>query len=282
MRPVRSWIFPSRRPTTRLSGFALYARPRFWDYFGWYYEVRVRQLRQKFAMVLDARVNERTRIARELHDTLLQSFLGVLLKFDTVTEMLPDKVDEARKVLESTTEQARKAITEGRDVVYGLRSSTIVTNELARAIGKLGEELTAAQSDGNSTDFRILVEGTSRDIVPIIRDEIYRIACEALRNAFHHAHAGRIDVEIWYAPRTFRLRVGDNGRGIDAKVVAEGGRTRHYGLPGMQERARLVKGKLSVRSAPDSGTEVELTIPGSVAYVKSPTARPPLFFGKGA
>ena len=119
-------------------------------------------------------------------------------------------------------------------------------------------------------------------MVPLIRDEIYRIAGESLRNAFRHAHARRIEVELCYDRRTFRLRVCDNGRGIDPKVLAEGGRSQHYGLPGMQERARLVKGKLTVRSGPDSGTEIELTIPSSVAYVKSRTVRQPLFFGKGA
>jgi signal transduction histidine kinase len=117
------------------------------------------------------------------------------------------------------------------------------------------------------------VEGRSRDLAPLIRDDVHRIAGEALRNAFRHAQAGRIEVEIHYDSRRFRLRVRDNGKGMDPKVLAEGGRTGHYGLPGMQERAKLVGGKLAVWSEIDSGTETELTIPASLAYAKPSVAR---------
>jgi len=250
--------------------------------FAGLHRLRLRELERQFNMRLEERVNERTRIARDLHDTLLQSFQGVLFKFDTVADMLPDHLDEARKTLETTSEQARKAIIEGREVVYGLRTSTIVTNELARAITLLGEELVASQPDRNRSEFRVHMEGTSRDFVPLIRDEVHRISCEAMRNAFQHAHARRIEVEICYDQRQFRLLVSDNGRGIDQKIITEGGHAGHYGLPGMRERAKLVKGKLIVRSRLDSGTEVELTIPASVAYAKSPVPRQPMFFRRGA
>ncbi|HWY71290.1 MAG TPA: two-component regulator propeller domain-containing protein [Terriglobales bacterium] len=234
------------------------------------YRLRLRQVARQFNMRLEERVGERIRVARDLHDTLLQSFQGLLMKYEAATDLLPDNATEARKLFESTTEQARKAIIEGRDAVYGLRSSTIVTNELARAISAVGEELAAIQSDGNRSEFRVLVEGASKDIVPLIRDEIYRIGCEAVRNAFKHAHARGIELELCYDQRKFRLRVSDDGRGIDPKILAEGGSPRHYGMPGMQERARLVRGKLTVLSKPGSGTEIELTIPASVAYMKSP------------
>jgi signal transduction histidine kinase len=246
------------------------------------YRLRLRQVARQLNMRMEERVKERTRVARDLHDTLLQSFQGLLLKFSVATEMLADDVAEARKLLESTTAEARNAIIEGREAVYGLRASTVVTNELARAISQVGEELVALPSAGNRSEFRVLVEGTSRDMVPLIHDEIYRIACEALRNAFRHAHARRVEVGVCYEPRKFRLLVCDDGRGIDPKILAEGGRSRHYGLPGMQERANLVRGKLTVRSRPDSGTEVELTIPASLAYTKSPAAGEAMSFGKGA
>ncbi len=115
------------------------------------------------------------------------------------------------------------------------------------------------------------VEGTPRDLPPIVQDEVYRIAGEALRNAFKHARASRIEVEIRYDQRRFRLRVRDDGRGIDAE--ARRGRTYdgHYGIAGMYERAKLVGGTLSVWSELDSGTEAELTIPASVAYARSVT-----------
>jgi signal transduction histidine kinase len=148
-----------------------------------------------------------------------------------------------------------------------------VTNDLAPALRALGEELAADQTGQNCPDFRVIVEGASRELVPLVRDEVYRIASEALRNAFRHAQAGRIEVEILYAKRRLRLSVRDNGKGIDPKVLAEGGREGHYGLAGVHERAKIVGGKLAIWSKPDSGTEAELTIPASVAYAKSPGAR---------
>jgi signal transduction histidine kinase len=106
-------------------------------------------------------------------------------------------------------------------------------------------------------------------LVPLLRDEVYRIACEALRNAFKHATARRIEVELRYDHRQFRLRVRDNGKGIDSNVLTAAGRPGHYGMPGMKERAILLGGKLAIWSELNSGTEVELTIPATVAYAKS-------------
>jgi signal transduction histidine kinase len=227
---------------------------------------------EKALTLMKARVAERERIARDLHDTLLQSFQGVLLKFSAISYLIPNRPAEAQKTLESVVEQAREAITEGRDVVQGLRSSTIVNNDPARAISILGEELAADQAGGNCPDFQVQVEGTSWELAPLVREEVYRIAGEALRNAFRHARARRIEVEIHYDNRQFRLRVRDNGKGMDPKVLAEGGRAGHYGMAGMQERAKLVEGKLAVWSELDSGTEAELTIPASVACSKSAVA----------
>jgi len=126
------------------------------------------------------------------------------------------------------------------------------------------------------------VEGAPRDLAPLLRDEIYRITGEALRNAFRHAHAQRIEVEIRYDQRQLRLRVRDDGKGIDPTVLNGGGRPGHYGLPGMHERAKLVGGKLAVWSELNSGTEAELTIPASIAYAKSPAARRSTFWGRSA
>jgi signal transduction histidine kinase len=244
------------------------------------YQLRLRQVAQRFTIRMEERVNERTRIARDLHDTLLQSFQGVLLQFHAVTYLLPDR-PEAVKKLEKVIEQARQAITEGRDALEGLRSSTVATNDLARAINTLGEELAAEQTGRHAPQFRVHVEGTTRNLPPILRDEIYRIACEALRNAFRHAQARRIEVEIHYDQRQFRLRVRDDGKGIDAKVL-EAGRPGHYGMAGTHERARLVGGKLAVWSELDSGTEVELVVPGLIAYLKEPVPRQSVVSGRGA
>jgi signal transduction histidine kinase len=230
------------------------------------YRLRLRQVAQQFNMRLEERVNERTRIARDLHDTLLQSFHGLLMRFQAATNLLPGRPEEARKTLESAIDQAAQAITEGRDAVQGLRSSTTVTNDLAGAITTLGQELASGESNPNAAEFHVEVEGTTRDLHPILRDEVYRIAGEALRNAFKHAQAQRIEVEIRYDERQLRVRVRDDGKGIDPEHLNEDGRPGHYGLRGMRERAKAIGGNLELWSNVESGTEIELTIPANTAY----------------
>ena len=226
------------------------------------YQLRVRQLHQQFAMTLEARVGERTRIARDLHDTLLQSAHGVLLRFQTVSQLLPDRPMEAKEKLDSAIDQTADFITEARDEVQGLRDSTVQSNDLALAISTLGQEL-GTDSANHRPAFRVAVEGEARNLHPILRDEIYKIAAEALRNAFRHAQARQIEVEIRYDNEQFRLRVRDDGKGIDPAVLSSQGSEGHYGLPGMRERATLIGGKLVVWSEVDAGTEVELRIPAT-------------------
>ncbi len=233
------------------------------------YQWRVRHLHHQFEMTLDARVSERTRIARELHDTLLQSFHGLLLRFQTVSQLLPQRPVEAKDKLDNAIDQAADAITEGRDAVQGLRDSTVQGNDLALAISTLGEEL-AADLPNHRPEFRVAVEGESRNLHPILRDEIYKIAAEAMRNAFRHAQARQVEVEIRYDLEQFRLRVRDDGKGIDPAVLSRQGSEGHYGLPGMRERATIMGAKLTVWSEVDAGTEVELRVPASTAY---PTAQ---------
>jgi signal transduction histidine kinase/ligand-binding sensor domain-containing protein len=240
------------------------------------YRLRLRQLAWQFHLRMEERVNERTRIARDLHDTLLQSFQGVLMKLSVFSYRLSDQ-PETKKELETIVEQARQALTEGRDAVQGLRSSTVLTNEMEQAIRSLGEQLDSELSnnqDGpNSPEFRVHVEGASRELVPMVRDEVYRIAGEAVRNARRHAQARRIEVSIQYGDRHFRMLVRDNGKGIDQNILGEGHRAGHHGLQGMQERAKVVEGKLSLWSNPDSGTEIELTVPAAIAYGKATRRR---------
>jgi signal transduction histidine kinase len=230
------------------------------------YQWRVRQLRHHFDITLEARVGERTRIARELHDTLLQSFHGLLLRFQVVSQLLQERPAEAKQELDSAIESAAHAITEGRDAVQGLRASTVEGNDLAVAIRTLGEELATGASVQPTPAFRVGVEGSPRDLRPIVRDEIYRIAAEALRNSFRHGDAGRVEVEVRYDRDEFRLRVRDDGKGIDQAVLAAQGIEGHYGLRGMQERAALIGGKLAVWSEVGAGTEVELRIPAGAVY----------------
>jgi signal transduction histidine kinase/ligand-binding sensor domain-containing protein len=242
------------------------------------YQLRVRQLAHEFNVRLEERVSERTRIARDLHDTLLQSFQGLLLRFQATINLLPGRPVEARKLLEDAVEHASQAITEGRDAITGLRMSTVEKNDLAAAIETVGEEIAAAQE--NPAHLHLLVEGTSRELHPILRDEVYRLATEALRNAFRHAAANNIEVEIRYDARYFRMRVRDDGKGMESEVLRAGGRQGHYGLHGMRERAKLVGGKLTIWTEVDSGTEIEIVIPGAKAYATS--TRPFWSFGRRA
>ena len=229
----------------------------------------MRQVQHAFEMTVDARVGERTRIARELHDTLLQSFHGLLLRFQTASYLLPERPAEAKERLDIAIEQAAKAITEGRDAVQGLRASTVERNDLAVAIRTLGDELATDASANPPPAFRVGVEGQPRDLHPILRDEIYKIAAEALRNAFRHAQAGLVEVEIRYDDDEFRLRVRDDGKGIDQTVLAAHGIEGHYGLRGMPERAATIGGRLAVWSEVGAGTEVELRLPARTLYATS-------------
>ncbi|MGD0416237.1 MAG: two-component regulator propeller domain-containing protein [Terriglobales bacterium] len=229
------------------------------------YQLRVRQLHHEFDMTLEARVGERTRIARDLHDTLLQSAHGVLLRFQTVSQLLPDRPMEAKEKLDNAIDQTADFITEARDQVQGLRDSTVQSNDLALAISTLGQEL-GTSSANHRPAFRVAVEGESRNLHPILRDEIYKTAAEALRNAFRHSQARQIEVEIRYDNEQFRLRVRDDGKGIDPAILSGQSSEGHFGLPGMRERATLMGGKLVVWSEVDAGTEVELRVPASAAY----------------
>jgi signal transduction histidine kinase/ligand-binding sensor domain-containing protein len=243
------------------------------------YQYRVRRIAHEFDLRLDERVNERTRVARELHDTLLQTFHGVLFRFQAAVNMLPERPAEAKQNFESAIERAAQAITEGRDAIQDLRASTVVTNDLAVAITTLGDELASSGPNGNGTVVDVAIQGTTRDLHPILRDDIYRIAGEALRNAFRHAQAHRIEVEITYDDRQFRLQVRDDGKGIDGAVLADE-RRGHFGLPGMRERAELVGGHLDLWSEVGAGTEVDLTIPAEKAYVAARARRRAWWFAK--
>ncbi len=156
------------------------------------YRLRVRQLTRQFTVALDARVTERTRIARELHDTLLQTFQGVLIHFQVATNLLPGRPEDARHKLESVLDQGARAITEARDAVQALRSPGGATDDLAKSIGILGDELARENGDAASATVRVNVEGSPRGLRPILRDDVYRIASEAVRNAMHHAQANAV------------------------------------------------------------------------------------------
>jgi signal transduction histidine kinase len=235
---------------------------------------RVRQLAMQFNRTLEARVNERTRIARDLHDTLLQSFQGALLRFHSVVKVLPAGADEARTRLDRALDQADAAITEGRNAVQGLRASATTVNDLANGIAALGVELTSELTVVEAPVIDIRIDGESRNLNPLVRDEAFRIAGEALRNAIKHSGAQHVTVTIHYERRQLRLVVRDDGKGIDAETMARQRAASHFGLPGMRERAAVVRGQLDARSEPGAGTEIELRVPARTAYLARGASSP--------
>ena len=216
--------------------------------------------------LLEVGVRERTRIARELHDTLLQSFQGVLLRFQSVSRLLPERAMEAKARLDSAIAQADDAITEGRDAVQGLREFTVPGSDLAQAISRVGEGMVNDASDQRRAAFHVSVDGEPKTLQPVACDDIYKIAVEAVRNAFRHADALRVAVEIRYDNEQFRLRVHDDGKGIDPADLSRQGRMRHFGLRGMRERAAALGGTLEV-SSEGAGTDVELSVAAAKVYV---------------
>jgi signal transduction histidine kinase len=153
----------------------------------------------------------------------------------------------------------------------------LTTADLAQAIRDFAQELLSQPAPGSAPEFHAQVEGTPIDLNPIVRDEVYRIAAEALRNAIRHAKARQIEVELRYDEANLRLRIRDDGKGIDPSVVDHDRTPGHWGLRGMRERAKLVGGTFEVWSKLDSGTEVELTVPAASAYAKAPASRWPQF-----
>jgi signal transduction histidine kinase len=217
---------------------------------------------------MEERLWERERIARDLHDTLLQSFHGLMFRIQAARNMLPRRPEEAMQALDGTITTAEQAIAEGRDAIKGLRPAP-VQSDLAHLLTAMGQELAGSQGAGrDSPNFRVAVEGKRQTLSPILQDEVYRIASEILRNAFQHARAHQIEAEIRYDDRVLRVRIRDDGQGIDPNVLEEGGRAGHWGLAGIRERAKQIGARLDFWSETGAGTEVQLTVPAASAYEK--------------
>ncbi len=231
------------------------------------YQFRVVRLRRAFNARLGERLEERARIARELHDTLLQSFQGLMFSFQAARNLLPGRADDAIRTLDDAIREGDEAIAEGRDAIQGLRANPALESNLEDLLTAAGKELARSSGEeGASPAFQVTVEGARQPLSPVLQDEIYRIAREILRNAFHHAHASRIEAETAYDRQFFRLRIRDNGKGIDGTVLEQGARQGHWGLPGVRERAKRMGARLNLWSELGAGTEAELTVPARLAY----------------
>jgi ligand-binding sensor domain-containing protein len=209
---------------------------------------------------LGARMEERERIARELHDTLLQGFQGLVLRFQSAMNALPEH-EPAHRMLEQALDRADGVLTEGRQRVRDLRSEGSDSDELPRSLRLYGEEL----GQDRSADYSLTVLGTPQAMNPVVFSETERIAREAINNAFLHSGATRIEVELTFETGRVCLRVRDNGSGIDPQILSDG-RAGHWGLSGMRERAQKIGAQFNIWSHSGAGTEIELGIPAAAAY----------------
>jgi ligand-binding sensor domain-containing protein/signal transduction histidine kinase len=235
------------------------------------YYVHLRRIGWQFNVRLEERVSERTRIARELHDTLLQSFHGLLFRCQAARNVLPRRPEEAIQALDGAILRAEQAIDEGRAAIQNLRYEPSAHSDLEPLLAAIGHELASSEvASHQPANFRLTVEGKQQPLYPILQDEVYRIARELLRNAFQHAQARHIETEIQYDDRLLRLRIRDDGKGMDPKILQEKGRAGHWGLPGIRERAKQIGARLDFWTEAGAGTEVELTVPSSIAYTKAP------------
>jgi len=233
------------------------------------YQLRLQQIRRKFAAGLEARVGERLRIARELHDTLLQSVQGAAFQLQAARRLLLRKENNAMEVLDEAILATEESIQEGRSAIGELRPEPVAQRDLPELLKAAGQELTEAhQGDGHVPGYQVVVEGKQEVLSPMLQDEVYRIAREVIRNAFAHAAASHIEVEVRYDENQLRLRIRDDGKGMDPEILRAGVVSGHWGIPGMRERAQRIGARLDFWSEAGAGTEVQLAVPAAMAYEK--------------
>jgi signal transduction histidine kinase len=203
-----------------------------------------------------------------LHDTFFQSIQGLMLRFHTATSRLQTE-HPAREMFEEALKQSDEVMAEGRDLLIDLHATTSRPNDLPTALANYGEQM----RKGRSGDLKVAVNGGIRPLHPIIFEELSRIGKEAIGNAFQHSMARSIEVELNYEPNELRMRVRDDGSGIEANILKEGQREGHLGLPSMRERARNIGAELDLWSRVGLGTEVELRIPATLAYANETSQR---------
>jgi len=225
------------------------------------YSLRLRAVANRIHQRMADRMAERERIARELHDTLLQGIQGLMLRFQSVTDRISDPL--TRQTLDDALDSADAVVVEGRERVRDLRCVP-EAGELAHKIDAFAHAMT----EGGGPPIRLSVSGAQRPLHALVTTEALRIAEEALRNALRHAASEGISVDLDYGRGQFGMRVRDVGVGIPEEILAAGGRLEHYGLVGMRERAGRIGGRLAIVSRSGEGTEVMLSVPARAAYAE--------------
>jgi len=222
---------------------------------------RIRHVTSRLRMRVEERMKERERIARDLHDTLLQGVQGLLYQFQAATERLSG-TEPVRAVMEQALERADDLIAQGRESVTGLRGAQVAAGQIEDVLNSVAEEL--ARESGKT--FRSNVLGVTRSLHPIAREELFRIGSEALTNAFTHSMGSRVEMEIVYDSSHLLLRVRDDGRGFDVDSWNAGAQQGHFGLVGMQERAHRLNTRADIWSRVEAGTEVSVRVAAETAY----------------
>ncbi len=223
------------------------------------YRVRVRQIALQFSLRLEERVSERTRLARELHDTFLQTILASKIVADTACDGVTNAAD-MHLALTKVSGWLEQAVGEGRAALDSLRGSTLQVCGLTESIRRGVEDVVARSSLG--IEFEVI--GTEKALHPALYEELYRIACEGVRNACLHSEGNYVRVELHYM-EDFVLCIKDNGKGINPAIV-EVGRQAHFGLRGMKERAERVGGRLRIVTSASTGTAITIRVPGAISY----------------
>lgn len=224
------------------------------------WRLHVGQVRRQFALL----IGERARLSREIHDTLLQSLVGIALQFDAMANDTDRETAPQRERFVRMRKQVEEYIREARQSIWDLRSPTLQSQDLAAALREAGERATVNTGVGFTLDVR----GTARRLPARVEEQLLRIGQEAVVNAVRHAHAGRVSVEIGFEPSQLVLHVQDDGRGFDPDRVTSSNSNGHYGLTSMRERAEQVGGHLRVTTAPGRGTHIEATVPITAASGK--------------
>jgi len=233
------------------------------------YLLRVRQILGLAQMRMEERVAERERIARDLHDTLMQGVFGASMQLDLAEDQIPDE-SPAKPLVKHVIQTMSQVAEEGRVALRALRMQDLASGDLAISLLRIRQEVAADER----ISFRVIANTVTRPLRPQIRDEVYRIGREAVMNAFIHAKANSIEVEIEYAATYLRVVVRDDGGGVDPEVL-QSGREGHWGLSGMQERAEQIGAILKLRSRIGAGTEVELKVPAAIAFEDGVSSRFP-------
>jgi signal transduction histidine kinase/ligand-binding sensor domain-containing protein len=224
------------------------------------YLLRLRQITGRLRERLELRLAERERIARELHDTLLQGIQALILRVQSIANRLGSNTALQTELVQAI-DRAEAVLIEGRDRVREVRAQT-AEGDLAEAF----LAVSASMPEEPAKHFDLLVEGVERELHPLVHQEVRRIGEEAIRNAYTHSSGSLIEVRIGFHPRRFYMSVRDDGAGLPPEVLLAGALPGHYGLPGMRERADRIRAIFVVDSRPGSGTEIRLTLSGRSAY----------------